>query len=79
MNIRLTVTAAIAVILASVSVYPLIESAGWFWAGVGAVIVTAAAGLITRLPTVHAAVGGSVIALIAVGSLLAWSSWPAPR
>ena len=75
MNIRLTVTAAIAVILASVSVYPLIESAGWFWAGVGAVIVTAVAGVITRLPTVHAAVGSSVIALIAVGSLLASPVW----
>jgi transglutaminase-like putative cysteine protease len=75
MNIRLTVTAAVAVILASVSVYPLIESAGWFWAGVGAVIVTAVAGVITRLPTVHAAVGGSVIALIAVGSLLASPVW----
>ena len=75
MNIRLTVTAAIAVILASVSVYPLIESAGWFWAGVGAVIVTAAAGVITRMPTVHAAVGSSVIALIAVGSLLASPAW----
>jgi len=75
MNIRLTVTAALAVILASVSVYPLIESAGWFWAGVGAVITMAVAGVITRLPTLHAAVGGSVIALIAVGSLLASPVW----
>jgi transglutaminase-like putative cysteine protease len=75
MNIRLTVTAAVAVILASVSVYPLIQTAGWFWAGVGAVITAAIAGIITRLPTLHAAVGSSVIALIAIGSLLASPSW----
>jgi transglutaminase-like putative cysteine protease len=75
MNIRLTITAAAAVILASISVYPLIESAGWFWAGVGAVIVMAGTGVITRLPTLHAAAGGSVIALIAVGSLLASPAW----
>jgi transglutaminase-like putative cysteine protease len=75
MNLRLTVTAAVAVILASVSVYPLIETAGWFWAGVGAVIVAAAAGIITRLPTLHAAVAGSVLALVAAAPLLASPQW----
>jgi transglutaminase-like putative cysteine protease len=75
MNIRLTVTAAVAVILASVSVYPLIQTAGWFWAGVGAVIAAAAAGIITRLPTVPAAVAGSVLALIVVSPLLASPYW----
>ncbi len=75
MNLRLTVTAALAVILASVSVYPLIQTAGWFWAGVGAVIVAAAAGIVTRLPTLHAAVAGSVLALIAVSPLLASPYW----
>ena len=75
MNIRLTVTAAVAVILASVSVYPLIENAGWFWAGVGAVIVAAAAGIITRLPTMHAAVAGSALALIAAAPLLVSPYW----
>ena len=75
MNLRLTVTAAVAVILASVSVYPLIETAAWFWAGVGAVIVAAAAGIITRLPTLHAAVAGSVLALIAAAPLLVSPYW----
>jgi transglutaminase-like putative cysteine protease len=75
MNLRLTVTAAVAVILASVSVYPLIQSAGWFWAGVGAVIAAAVAGIITRLPTVRAAVAGSVLALIVVYPLLASPYW----
>jgi transglutaminase-like putative cysteine protease len=75
MNIRLTVTAAVAVILASVSVYPLIQSAGWFWAGVGAVIAAAVAGIITRLPALQAAVAGSALALIAVAPLLASPYW----
>jgi transglutaminase-like putative cysteine protease len=75
MNIRLTVTAAVAVILASVSLYPLIQTAAWFWAGVGAVIAAAIAGIITRLPTLHAAVAGSVLALIAVTPLLVSPYW----
>jgi transglutaminase-like putative cysteine protease len=70
MNLRLTLTAGAAVILASVSLYPLIQNASWFWAGVGAVIAAGIAGTITRLPTWQAAVGGSVVALIAVCPLL---------
>ena len=54
MNHRLTLTAAGAVVLASISLYPLIQGIGWFWAGVGAVIVVAAAGTATRLPAVPA-------------------------
>jgi hypothetical protein len=49
MNHRLTVTAASATVLASVSLYPLMTRLGWFWAGVGAVIVAAAVGTLTRL------------------------------
>jgi transglutaminase-like putative cysteine protease len=75
MNLRLTLTAAVAVILASVSVYPLIQTAGWFWAGVGAVIVAAIAGALTRLPTLHAAVAGSVLTLVAVCPLLFAPQW----
>ena len=44
MNHRLTVTAAAATVLASIALYPLIAGAGWFWAGIGAVIVVAAVG-----------------------------------
>jgi transglutaminase-like putative cysteine protease len=48
-NHRLTVTAAAAAVLASVSLFTLISRAGWFWAGMGAVIVVAAVGTLTRL------------------------------
>jgi transglutaminase-like putative cysteine protease len=46
---RLTVRAAAATVLASVSLFSLISRAGWFWAGIGAVIVVAAVGTLTRL------------------------------
>ena len=49
MNHRLTVTAAAATVLASVALYPLISTTGWFFAGLGAVIVVAAVGTLTRL------------------------------
>ena len=49
MNHRLTVTAAAATVLASVSLYSLTSGGGWFWAGFGAVIVVAAVGTLTRL------------------------------
>lgn len=65
MNVRLTVTAAVAVVLASVSVYPLVQGAGWFWGGVGAVLVAAAAGAATRLSAVPTAVFATALALIA--------------
>lgn len=76
MNPRLTLTAAAAVILASVSIYPLIQGGTWFWAGVGAVITAAAAGTVTRLPAVQAAVGATALALIAASPLLFNPAWP---
>ncbi|HKA98921.1 MAG TPA: DUF3488 and transglutaminase-like domain-containing protein [Streptosporangiaceae bacterium] len=51
MNNRLTVTAAMATVLTSIALHPLISQTGWFWAGIGAVIVTAAVGSLTRLRT----------------------------
>jgi transglutaminase-like putative cysteine protease len=48
-NHRLTVAAAAATVLASVALYPLISTAGWFFAGLVAVIVVAAVGTLTRL------------------------------
>jgi transglutaminase-like putative cysteine protease len=75
MNIRMTLTTALAVILASLSVYPLIQGWGWFFAGAGAVLVVAAAGLITRLAPVPATVGGCVLAVIACLPLLAIPAW----
>jgi transglutaminase-like putative cysteine protease len=75
MSLRLTVTAAVAVILASVSLYPLFQTGSWFWAGVGAVIVVAIAETVTRLSILWAAVVGSVITLVAVVPLLLFPDW----
>jgi transglutaminase-like putative cysteine protease len=63
-NTRLTLAAAVATVLASIALYPLLDSGEWFWNGIGAVIVVAAVGAATRrraIPAVLcflAAVGG---------------------
>jgi len=75
MSYRLTVTTAAAVILASVSLYPLLEGIGWFWAGAGAVIVAAAAGLATRLPALPACAIATILTLAAVAPLLVSPAW----
>jgi len=47
---RRTLAAAIATVLASVSLYPIFTGAPlWFWDGLGAVLVVAAVGTLTRL------------------------------
>jgi transglutaminase-like putative cysteine protease len=56
MSHRLTVTAAAATVLASTAMFPLISQTGWFWAGTGAAIVTAAIGTLTRLRALPAIV-----------------------
>jgi transglutaminase-like putative cysteine protease len=53
---RRTVAAALAVILASVSLYPIFIGLFWFWNGCGAVIVVALAGTATRLRRLPVAV-----------------------
>ncbi|HEY1664291.1 MAG TPA: transglutaminase, partial [Trebonia sp.] len=63
---RRTAAAAFAVILASVSLYPVFIGLLWFWAGCGAVIVVALAGTLSRqrrLPVV-------VVLVIGVAALL---------
>jgi transglutaminase-like putative cysteine protease len=63
-NTRLTLAAAVATVLASIALYPLLDSGGWFWSGIGAVIAVAIVGVATRrraIPVVLcflAAVGG---------------------
>src|SRR5579863_7300249 len=46
---RRTVAAACAVILASISLYPIFTGTAWFWAGCGSALVVALAGTATRL------------------------------
>ncbi len=75
MNPRLTLTAAGAVILASISVYPLIQGWGWFWAGAGAVLTVAAAGTLTRVPGWPATAAAAVLAFVACWPLLASPPW----
>jgi hypothetical protein len=75
MNHRLTLTSAAAVILASVSLYPLIEGAGWFWAGAGAAVVVAAAGTATRMSALPAAAIATILAILAVAPLLVSPAW----
>jgi transglutaminase-like putative cysteine protease len=74
-NYRLTITTAAAVMLAAVSLYPLISGIAWFWAGCGAVIIAALAGLATRLQPLPAACVAAGLALIAVFPLLASPHW----
>ena len=47
-NTRLTVAAAVATVLATIALYPLMNGGMWFWGGVGAVIVVAVVGATTR-------------------------------
>jgi transglutaminase-like putative cysteine protease len=77
MNPRLAITAAIAVVLASLSLSSVIAGSNWFVTGFGAVAIVAVAGIVTRLSRLAAAVIATVVVLIAVVSLLSWPSWPA--
>jgi len=56
MNLRLTASAAVATVLASVAMYPLLSSWRWFWIGAGGAAVIAAIGAATRVRTFPAAV-----------------------
>ncbi len=75
MNYRLTLITAAAVILASVSLYPLLADAGWFWPGAGAVVIAAAAGTATRLPALPAGLIATAVALLAAMPLLTSPAW----
>jgi len=71
MNHRLTAAAAVAVILASVSEFSLISGAAWFVDAIGAVVVVALAGRLTRQSPVLAGVGATVLAGLASVPMLA--------
>ena len=48
---RMTIAAAIAVVLASTVIFPLFSGSLWFYAGIGAVITVAGAGALSRIRT----------------------------
>src|SRR5262249_44726828 len=64
-NTRLTLAAAVATVLASTALCPLLDSGGWFWTGIGAAIVVAAVGAATR----RRAIPAVLCFLAAVGAL----------
>ena len=69
MNVRVTVAAGTATVLASIALYPLLAGGSWVWGGVGAVIVAGAVGAATRRRAIRvgvcllAAVAGEVLYL----------------
>jgi transglutaminase-like putative cysteine protease len=65
MNYRLTLAAAIAVILASISEFAIINGAAWLLTASGAVAVIALAGTLTRLTATSAAIGATLLAAAA--------------
>ena len=75
MNHRLTLAAAVAVILASVSEFSLISGAAWLVEASGAVLVVALAGTLARQSPVPAAVGATLIAGLASVPLLVAHPW----
>jgi len=72
---RLAITAAVAVVVASLSMSSVIAKGGWIATGIGAVIIVAAAGALTRMPKLPAAVTATLLVLIAVVPLLTLPSW----
>src|SRR5260370_28117688 len=78
-NARMTVTTAVACVLASTALLPLYQNALWFFIAAGAVITVASAGALTRLRTLPAAVcvAGGVVGLVLYLNLIfeARHSW----
>jgi transglutaminase-like putative cysteine protease len=75
MRYRLTITAAVAVVLASFSLFTVIGGSGWLYASGGAVLVAAGAGLVTRVGGIPAAATATGLMLIAVMPLLTGTTW----
>ena len=76
MNLRISVTAAVAVLLASLSLNAVLQGNGWLAAGIGAVIVIAGAGIATRLSNLPAALAAAAVVLIGVVPLFFAPTWP---
>lgn len=78
-NARMTVTTAVACMLASTALLPLYQNALWFFIAAGAVITVASAGALTRLRTLPAAVcvAAGVVGLVLYLNLIfeARHSW----
>ncbi len=75
MNPRLSITAAVAVLAASLSLNAVISGSGWLLAGIGAITCAAVAGVLTRLSVTKSAVAAGLSALIAIVPMFTASSW----
>jgi transglutaminase-like putative cysteine protease len=73
---RIAITAAVAVMVASLSMSSVIATGGWIATGAGAIVIVAIAGAVTRLPRLPAAVVATFLVLIALVPLLTLASWP---
>jgi hypothetical protein len=73
---RIAITAAVAVMVASLSMSSVIQTGGWIATGIGAIIIVAAAGTLTRLPRLPAAVVATFLVLIALVPMLTRPGWP---
>jgi transglutaminase-like putative cysteine protease len=76
MNLRISITAAIAVFLASLSLNAVLQGNGWLTAGLGAVIVVTGAGVLTVMSSVTLAAATTLVVLIGVVPLLSAPTWP---
>ncbi len=75
MNVRLSVVAAISVVLTSLSLNAVLHGSGWLIASIGAVATVALAGILTRVSGLRAAAGTTVLVLVAAIPLLAGATW----
>ena len=73
---RIAITAAVAVMVASLSMSSVIQTGGWIATGVGAIAIVVATGALTRLPKLPAAVVATFLVLIALVPLLTRPGWP---
>jgi len=73
---RIAITAAVAVMVASLSMSSVIERGGWIATGAGAIVIVAIAGALTRLGRMPAAVAATLLVLLALIPVLTTPSWP---
>jgi transglutaminase-like putative cysteine protease len=76
MNLRISVSAVLATFLASLSINAVLQGSAWMTAGLGAVIVVAAIGIVTRMSTVGSVVALTAVVLVAGVPLLSAPVWP---
>ncbi len=79
MNFRLTIASALATTAASFALIPVVQGGGWWWAGLGATLVAALVGTLTRvrkIPAVLCLLAGLVAECLYLNALFAGSqSW----